>query len=157
MLLCWLGAELGLGVAPETIASLWLPAFAGEKDLGERAPQLEGHRHPTMHSLGKHDRDKVRTSEEALPFVLSEALPVVPGKLVQRIQKGEYVEMAELLKDNMEAERRRAAAGDSGRLEEPIVKRCQILTAGSNVSVRMRRWCVQSTHRKPGSCGLTRP
>jgi len=48
------------------------------------------------------------------PFVLSEALPVVPAKLAQRIRKGEYVEMAELLKDNVEAERRRLAAGESG-------------------------------------------
>ena len=35
------------------------------------------------------------------PFVLSEALPVVPFKLVKRIQRGEFVDMAELLKDNM--------------------------------------------------------
>ena len=39
-------------------------------------------------------------------FVLSEALPVVLVKLVKRIVKGEFVDMAELLKDNMEAERR---------------------------------------------------
>ena len=32
---------------------------------------------------------------------------MVPPKLVKRIQKAEYVDMAELLKDNMEAERRR--------------------------------------------------
>ncbi len=37
------------------------------------------------------------------PFVLSEALPVVPSKLVRRILRAEYVDMAELLKDNMEA------------------------------------------------------
>ena len=40
-------------------------------------------------------------------FVLGEALPGVPAKLVRRILKAEYVDMAELLKDNMEAERRR--------------------------------------------------
>ena len=39
------------------------------------------------------------------PFIMSEALPVVPGKLVKRIRKGEYIDMAELLKDNVEAER----------------------------------------------------
>ena len=42
---------------------------------------------------------------EATP--LRKALPVVPAKLVKRIQRGEYVDMAELLKDNLEAERRR--------------------------------------------------
>jgi len=41
---------------------------------------------------------------DSLPFILSEALPVVPPKLVKRIVKGEYVDMAELLNDNMEVE-----------------------------------------------------
>ena len=40
-------------------------------------------------------------------FILSDALPVVPAKLVKRILKAEYIDMAELLKDNMEVERRR--------------------------------------------------
>ena len=46
-------------------------------------------------------------SEEAEtgPFVLGEALTVVPARLVKKIQRGEYVDMAELLKDNMEVER----------------------------------------------------
>ncbi len=44
------------------------------------------------------------------PFILSEALPVIPAKLVRRILRPEYVDMAELLKDNMEAERRKLAA-----------------------------------------------
>ena len=38
------------------------------------------------------------------PFILNEALPVVPPKLVKRIIKGEYVHTAELLNDNMKAE-----------------------------------------------------
>ena len=107
--------ELGGGLAPETVASLRLPVFSAEEDLGERAPQVEGHRQPASYLPGKRDRERARLSEEVSPFVLSEALPVVPGKLVQRIQKGEYIEMAELLKDNVEAERRRVAAGDSGQ------------------------------------------
>lgn len=53
------------------------------------------------------------------PFILSEALPVVPGKLVKKIQRGDYVDMAELLKDNVEAERRRMVAGDSGQGQRP--------------------------------------
>lgn len=32
---------------------------------------------------------------------------MVPGKLVRKIQKGEFIDMAELLKDNVEVERRR--------------------------------------------------
>ena len=53
------------------------------------------------------------------PFVLSEALPVVPAKLVRRIRRGEFVDMAELLKDNMEIERHRAAQGSDGSAHPP--------------------------------------
>jgi hypothetical protein len=42
-------------------------------------------------------------------FTLGEGLPPVPGKLVQKIQRGDYVDMAELLRDNMELERRKAS------------------------------------------------
>ena len=42
------------------------------------------------------------------PFILSEALPVVPPGIVKRILKGAFVDMAELLKDNLEMERRRS-------------------------------------------------
>ena len=35
---------------------------------------------------------------------------MVPAKLAKRILRGEYIDMAELLKDNMEAERRRLAS-----------------------------------------------
>ena len=52
---------------------------------------------------------KIEGSVESA-FILSEALPVVPAKLFKRIQKAEYVDMAELLKDNMEAERRSDSA-----------------------------------------------
>ena len=45
-------------------------------------------------------------------FILSEAFLVVPAKQVKRIQKAEYVDMAELLKDNMEAERRMRVSSD---------------------------------------------
>ena len=42
-----------------------------------------------------------------ISFVLSEALPAVPAKLVRRILRAEYVHMAELLRDNIEVEQRR--------------------------------------------------
>jgi hypothetical protein len=45
---------------------------------------------------------------------MGEALPVVPQRLVKRIVKGEYVDMAELLKDNLEVERRRALSDGEG-------------------------------------------
>ena len=45
---------------------------------------------------------------ETAPHSRLVSLPPVPAKLVAKILKGEYVDMAELLRDNMEAERRRA-------------------------------------------------
>lgn len=46
----------------------------------------------------------VETAQPA--FILSEALPIIPAKLVRRILKGEFIDMAELLKDNMEVQRK---------------------------------------------------
>ena len=43
------------------------------------------------------------------PFILSEGLPPVPQKLVARILRGEYIDMADLLRDNLEAQRRSAS------------------------------------------------
>ena len=58
--------------------------------------------------------DKARSSasgntDAPAPFTLGEGLPPVPGKLVQKIQRGDYVDMAELLRDDMELERRKAS------------------------------------------------
>ena len=46
--------------------------------------------------------------------MLGDTLPVIPAKLVKRILKGDFVDMAELLKDNIEAERRRLAVVEGG-------------------------------------------
>ena len=42
------------------------------------------------------------------PFILSEGLPPVPHKLASKTLRGEYIDMAELLRDNLEAQRRAA-------------------------------------------------
>ena len=42
--------------------------------------------------------------------MLGEGIPPVPAKVVARIWKGEYIDMADLLQDNLEADRRRATA-----------------------------------------------
>ena len=46
------------------------------------------------------------SSSETGAFMLGEGLPPVPAKLVAKILKGEFINMAELLRDNIEAERR---------------------------------------------------
>ena len=43
------------------------------------------------------------------PFIVEEGLPAIPPKLVAKIQRGEFVDMAELLRNNIEADRREAA------------------------------------------------
>ena len=50
--------------------------------------------------------------EDPPPFTLGEGLPPVPSKLVAKIHKGDFVDMAELLRDNIEAERRRSQASN---------------------------------------------
>ena len=50
--------------------------------------------------------------EEYQPFLFSDGFPPVPAKLVGKILRLEFVDMAELLRDNIEAERRQ------GRLRE---------------------------------------
>ena len=52
-------------------------------------------------------------SAPATPFLLGEGLPPIPAKSVAKIQKREFVDMAELLRDDMEAERRRAKESGS--------------------------------------------
>lgn len=39
----------------------------------------------------------------------------MPEKLVRKILKGDFVDMAELLKDNVEMERRRQMTGESSQ------------------------------------------
>ena len=46
-----------------------------------------------------------------LPLIMGKALPVVPAKKVKRILKGQYIDMAEFLKDNTEG----ATVGESGQ------------------------------------------
>lgn len=50
-----------------------------------------------------------RVKRGRLFLSLSDSLPVVPGKLVRRILQAESVNMADLLMDNVEAERRMQA------------------------------------------------
>ena len=82
---------------PDAVKELNLPTFA---DLSTKGAE------PEKVDLPAATPKKLEGPAESA-FILSEALPVVPAKLVKRIQKAEYVDMAELLKDNMEAERRR--------------------------------------------------
>ena len=96
---------LGSSYDPEAVRGLNLPTFSSVQRMsGSAGEEVAGMPTPKRAEVG-----------EVPPFVLSEALPVVPAKLVKRIVKGEFVDMAELLKDNMEVERRRAAEGETSQ------------------------------------------
>ena len=95
------GVCLGGMEDPKAVRELGLPSF--EADPGTTATEVpEGETVAGVIVVKKKE-----VNPDSLPFVLSETLPVVPAKLVRKILSGEYVDMAELLKDNMEAERRR--------------------------------------------------
>ena len=89
------GAGLGGDVPLERIQ---LPTF--EKS----SPQVVS---PSVDAGKDTGSERVQTPVMG-PFNLSENLPVVPARLVKRILKSDYIDMAELLKDNMEVERRQA-------------------------------------------------
>ena len=59
------------------------------------------------------------SSSETGAVVLGEGLPPVPAKLVAKILKEEFVDMAELLRDNIEAERRRCGSDTSSNQTRP--------------------------------------
>lgn len=94
---------------------------------------------------------------EGSPFVLGEGLPTVLAKLVKISLKGDYVDMAELLQDNIEAARRQGdlPASSKGGTRCPCREVPDILSwlqcFGAYASI--------TTHMQPGSwsCGPTRP
>ena len=102
----------GLGEMPSTnvVEALGLPVIGDESPHAAREssrppvrlePWSSGGQQPVM------QQPDDTTSSETTPFILGEGLPTVPARLVRKIEKGEYVDMAELLRDNTEAERRR--------------------------------------------------
>ena len=99
---------------PEAVRELRLPSF--EVDLSTAGEAAAGVATSRTREV----------NPDSLPFVLSETLPIVPAKLVRKILSGDFVDMAELLKDNMEAERRRHASEadpTQGHLGQPPTRR----------------------------------
>lgn len=52
-------------------------------------------------------------------FQLGPTLPVVPARIVRRVLRGDYVDMAELSEDNLELELRRSTEGEEGKPTPP--------------------------------------
>ena len=96
-----------LGTIPSALSlvGLQLPTFS----TGTEPPKAGATPDKSGVSEATQPKQSTSGSDTPAPFMLGEGLPPVPGKLVQKIQRGDYVDMAELLRDNMEVERRRAS------------------------------------------------
>lgn len=101
------GSRLGSDPNPIAVAALGLPSLI-QPPTPDPTPAPAGVQ--TTEAMMAPPGGSGSDGQDGGPFILSEALPVIPGKLVKKILKGEFVEMAELLKDNMELEK-----GNSGR------------------------------------------
>ena len=75
----------------------------GEISLGTRAQAGSRQRRSGRYSSTESGTEGGAKGEVGKPFVLSEGLHPVPHKLAARIIRGEYIDMAELLRDNLEA------------------------------------------------------
>ena len=110
-----------LGGMPDgdTVESLQLPTVHRDEVQGGQSRTSTGSNEVTppvsvemvneaIKGMQEKERVAKKKEEPQKPFLLSEGLPPVPAKLVTRIQKGEFIDMAELLQDNLEAQRRGA-------------------------------------------------
>ena len=108
------GAALGTLPDLEAVERLGLAVFDGGEAPAAVAADILGET-----EKGVVSQDKGRTfdilspggagrgkEEEYQPFLFSDGFPPVPAKLVGKILRLEFMDMAELLRDNIEAERR---------------------------------------------------
>ena len=100
----------GLGEMPDggAIQQLGLPV-ADERGVHGAPPLVLGGGPITEVGASESTGSSAIKTPLNKPFILSEELPPVPYKLTARILKGEFVDMAELLCDNLEAQRRAAS------------------------------------------------
>ena len=95
----FVGSGLGAPLDPEEVRQLDLGIFSSSPGPPPGVlPAKCGSRSGTN-----------KRAEETSSFILGEALPVVPPILVRKIVRGDFVDMTELLQDNMEVERHKAA------------------------------------------------
>ena len=127
------GEELGVMPAPDAIRDLGIRR-AGSPP-GADPPTLqsgESVQVPSPATGATTPSSLPATSKKAVPpplqqpFVLSDSLALVPPKLVAKIQRLEFVDMAELLRDNLEAQRRVAGEQSSSQAGQSRSRRREI-------------------------------
>ena len=96
------GSPLGAMPSAETLEVVPLPTggAAARKDPVERGKEPMNSQRPAA-KLGANSEKSVPEDSKSGPFVLGEGLPILPAKLTAKILRGEFVEMHELLQDNI--------------------------------------------------------
>ena len=132
----WAAGHGGRGIVPQTGShhrSLSLPAVTSSEAVltflqnaslfalpamgtglpppPERGLPLPVDSTPSLATLLATPLTGVSTSSKTPPLVLSSALPAIPGKVVETIRAGGYIDFKELLPDNMALRRRLMEAG----------------------------------------------
>ena len=108
------GTSLGSMPGPEQLAWLGLREVTGEPGAGDvslASTVMTDKSSETVATGQEAQRRAARQSKSGSgksepppePFFLSEGLPPIPVKLVAKIQSGDFVDMADLLRDNIEA------------------------------------------------------
>ena len=113
------GANLGSHIDPVAVEALHLPVIEdAERAGGPTSAVAEGEtpqpKEPGPPVPPKHDVEEGNHAKDgAVAFSFSDSFPPIPAKLVGKILKGDFVDMAEQLRDNIEAERR-GGQGEGG-------------------------------------------
>ena len=123
--ICWTGVEKGgwtcsqvnLGVGHQCYcAHAGLGVFNADHVRDLCLPAFEGSPLPAGSGESSSSRKVEGTSGAvAQKFQLGPTLPVVPARLVRRVQRGDYVDMVELTEENLELELRRSIESDDGK------------------------------------------
>ena len=104
--------QMLLSPTQREVADLCLPVFDREVDPDITGRPVEGERPGEALQIGK--AEPAGGAKSTTPFLLSKGLPPIPATFVAKIKKGDFVDMAELLRDNIEAERRCSKESGSG-------------------------------------------
>ncbi len=110
-----MGVHVGLGpVDAGRVRDLGLPVF---DDHG--SPSVAPVEGPKCVGAGRESASSKKGDVTVQKFQLGPTLPVVPARIVRRMLRGDYVDMAELSEDNLELELRRSTEGEEGKPTPP--------------------------------------
>lgn len=99
-----------------------------------------------------------KESNEMRPFIASDALPVHGArKISEEGPETRYLNMSELLRDNVKVERRRQASGEGSQGQRPSQQEIPDFTSWLHCLASTWRWSEISTLVSAGNRGHTWP